>query len=164
MFVRLTFGALLFLKRRFDWSECLAVTFACAVYQFGFAAAGVSTATPLGFFDLLAVGLYLAGSAVNSFSELERTAFKADPENEGKLYTNGLFAWVRHPNYFGDVVWLSGWALLTLNPWAFVLPALATVGFAFFFIPQLSAHLAGRYGDDYAAWAASTKKLIPFIY
>ena len=71
---------------------------------------------------------------------------------------------VRHPNYFGDVVWLSGWALLTLNPWAFVLPALATAGFIIFFIPQLSAYLAGRYGDDYTAWAVTTRKLIPFVY
>jgi len=34
----------------------------------------------------------------------------------------------------------------------------------FFFIPQLSAYLAGRYGDDYVAWAATTKRLIPFVY
>jgi len=54
--------------------------------------------------------------------------------------------------------------LLTLNPWAFALPAVATVCFVFFFIPALGRYLAGRYADEYSAWAARTPKLIPFLY
>ena len=53
---------------------------------------------------------------------------------------------------------------MTLNPWAFALPALAAAGFVFFFIPSLSGYLADRYGDEYAAWAARTPKLVPGLY
>jgi len=164
MWVRMTFGALLFLRRRFDWSECFAVTGACALYQFGFAAAGVSAVAALGWFDLVAASLYVAGSGINSLAELQRYGFKEDPANQGRLFTAGLFSLVRHPNYFGDVVWLAGWALLTLNPWAFTLPALAALSFVFFFIPSLGAYLSERYGDEYDDWSARTKKLIPLLY
>ncbi len=164
MWIRMTFGALLFLKRRFDWGECLAVTAACAVYQFGFAVAGVGTAVPLGWFDLPAVFLYLAGSGINTFAELERNQFKQDPAHRDQLYTGGLFAVVQHPNYSGDIMWLIGWALLTLNPWAFLLPGLATAGFVFFFIPTLGRYLQARYGAAYERWSARTAKLVPRLY
>ena len=37
--------------------------------------------------------------------------FKRRPENKGKLFTGGLFAVSMHPNYFGDLLWVSGYAL-----------------------------------------------------
>jgi len=29
-------------------------------------------------------------------------AFISNPANKGKLMTTGLWAWTRHPNYFGE--------------------------------------------------------------
>ncbi len=38
--------------------------------------------------------------------------FKADPANEGKVLSTGLWAWTRHPNYFGDMcVWWGLWLI-----------------------------------------------------
>jgi steroid 5-alpha reductase family enzyme len=42
--------------------------------------------------------------------------FKKKPANAGQIMDRGLWAWTRHPNYFGDVcVWVSGKALLEKN-------------------------------------------------
>lgn len=164
LWVRMTTTAYLLLNRRFDWSECIAVIGAVAFYQFGFALFGGATVAPLDAVDLVAVGLFVLGSLFNTGAELQRKRFKADPANMGKLYTKGLFGLVRHPNYLGDVLWALGWAFITRNAWALLIPIVAASGFVFMFIPQLSVYLAERYGAQYDDWARRTKRLVPFVY
>jgi protein-S-isoprenylcysteine O-methyltransferase Ste14 len=164
MWLRMALTAFVLLRRRFDWSECVAVTLAAAVYQLGFALFGARTAAQIGAFDYAAVALFLIGSALNTGSEWQRERFKQDPANKGKLYTQGLFSVVRHPNYLGDILWVAAWGMLTRNWWAALIAAAAAAGFVFFFIPQLSNYLAGRYGNQYDEWAGRTRRLIPFLY
>ncbi len=164
LWVRLTMTGFVFLKRRFGWEECLSVIGAVAFYQFGFALLGIATSSPLSAVDLVSVGLFGLGSVFNTGAEFQRKRFKDNPENDGKLYTQGLFSVVRHPNYLGDVLWALGWALMTRNVWALLIPVVAAVGFAFFFIPQLSAYLSQRYDKQFESWAKRTKRLIPYIY
>ena len=71
---------------------------------------------------------------------------------------------MRHPNYLGDILWALGWALMTRNAWALLIPIVAASGFVFMFIPQLSAYLAERYGAQFDDWASATKRLVPFVY
>ncbi|MFM7410689.1 MAG: DUF1295 domain-containing protein [Actinomycetota bacterium] len=48
-----------------------------------------------------AVGLFF-----ESVGDAQLRRFKADPANEGKVMSSGLWRYTRHPNYFGDaVVW-----------------------------------------------------------
>ena len=164
LWVRMTVTAFVLLKRRFGWSECISVIGAVAFYQLGFALLGGGTQVELHARDLFGVGLFVLGSCVNTVAELQRKRFKARPENQGKLYTEGLFAVVRHPNYLGDVLWALGWAVLAHNFVAFVIPAVAAAGFIFKFIPELSAYLSDRYGQQYEGWAERTKRIFPHIY
>jgi len=164
LWIRMTYTAFVLLKRRFDWSEAGPVVGAVAFYQLGFALFGATAATALSAVDLVAVGLFALGSYLNTGSEIQRKHFKDDPANAGKLYTQKLFGLVRHPNYLGDILWAAGWALLTLNFWALLIPAVAATAFIFMFIPKLSAYLAGRYGEQYETWRQRTKRLVPFVY
>lgn len=164
LWARMTYTAFVLLKRRFDWGECVAVIGAVAFYQLGFAFLGATTVSTLSIADLGAVAVFCLGCFLNTGSEIQRKHFKENPANTGKLYTQGLFGVVRHPNYPGDILWATGWAWLTMNVWAIVIPVAAAAAFAFMFIPKLSAYLAGRYGDQYPAWARRTKRLFPYIY
>lgn len=164
MWARMTTTAYYLLKRKFGWDEAAAVSSAVAVYQVGFAALGAGRQAPLGWLDVLGVVLFALGSYLNTGGELQRKRFKDDPRNAGRLYTEGLFGLSRHINYFGDAVWLSGWAIVTHNPWAALLPIAASAGFLFGFIPNLDRYLAQRYGAQYEAWAQRTKRFIPFVY
>ena len=164
LWVRMGLGAFVLLKRRFDWSECAAVTLAVGVYQLGFALLGATTASEIGTLDYVAIALFLLGSALNTGSEWQRKRFKDDPANKGKLYTEGLFGIVRHPNYLGDTLWATGWAMMTKNWWSVLIVVACVSGFVFFFIPELSKYLAERYGEQYDEWARRTKRLVPFIY
>jgi steroid 5-alpha reductase family enzyme len=70
----------------------------------------------LGWLDYAGIGLFAVGFLFESVGDLQLARFKADPANAGKVLDSGLWAWTRHPNYFGDC----------LQWWAFLLIALAT--------------------------------------
>jgi len=121
-------------------------------------------ATDLGWLDGLAIILFIAGSWLNTGSEVQRNWWKQDAANKGKCYTGGLFRHSMHINYFGDVVLFSGWSLLTSNLWTLLLPFAMALMFAFLHIPALDAYLAGRYGHAFNEYAKQTKRLIPYVW
>ena len=164
MYLRMNLTSFYLLKRKMPIEELFGVITGCAVYQIGFILLGGWQSKPLILIDVLGILLFIIGSYFNTYSELQRKRFKNDTNNKGKLYTLGLFQYVRHINYFGDVCWVTGWSIITNNLWSGIIPIMLTLGFIFFFIPELSNYLEKNYGDDYQDWSKGTKKLIPFIY
>jgi len=164
MYVRMNLTIFYLLNRKIPIDELFGIITACAAYQIGFVLLGGWQSEPLNVLDFLGVLLFIIGSYFNTYSEIQRKRFKNDPNNKGKLYTQGLFQYARHINYFGDVCWVTGWAIITHNLWAGIIPIMLTLGFIFFFIPELSNYLEKKYGDNYQDWSKNTKKLIPFIY
>ncbi len=164
LFLRMSFALFVLLKRKFDWDELAGVVFALLVYQVGFALLGHAQVAPLGFFDASAAFLFLFGSYLNTASEWQRKRFKENPEHGGLLYTEGLFSWARHINYFGDTLWVLGWAMVTRNLWSLLVPIAITAAFLFAFIPPLSKHPATRYGEQYEDWKKNSKAFVPFVY
>ena len=99
----------------------------------------------------------------------QKTAFRSAPENNGKFINTGLWAWSRHPNYFGEIVlWigvtlialpvLSGWQLATLLSPVFVYVLLTRISG----IPMLENRAQKKWGSDpdYIAYLERTPKLI----
>ena len=65
----------------------------------------------LGWLALLGTIVWFVGVFFEAVSDYQLKRFKSQPMNEGKLMDQGLWAWTRHPNYFGD---LTVWVGLTL--------------------------------------------------
>jgi len=151
------------LKRQVGWEEAISVGVAFGLYYLGFALLGRGSGAPLSFIDLVAILIFLGGGSLNTFSELARKGWKSRSENAGKLYVHGAFSLCRHPNYLGDLLWVGAYALVTRNPWSSLVPAFLFVFFYFYNAPLLDKHLAAKYGDEYAAWAARVKSIIPFV-
>lgn len=62
--------------------------------------------------DLAAVALWAVGFLFEAVGDFQMARFKADPANQGKVCSQGLWRFTRHPNYFGDfLVW---WGLTLL--------------------------------------------------
>ncbi len=62
--------------------------------------------TPLTAFDTLGIAIWAVGVFFETVGDAQLARFKSRPENAGKVMDNGLWAWTRHPNYFGDFcVW-----------------------------------------------------------
>lgn len=163
-FVRLGFMMIVLLKRRIPWGESVSVPFAFALYYIGFSLFVLPTAKPIDILDYLAIILFIVGSVLNSGGEILRNKWKKDPENKGKIYTGGFFKYSRHINYFGDILWVTAYAIITRNWYAAIIPIFLFCFFAFYNAPKLDDYLKSKYGKDYDDYASKTKMLIPFIY
>jgi steroid 5-alpha reductase family enzyme len=119
---------------------------------------------PLGWLTCTAAFLYFLGSYLNTGSEFLRKRWKDDSRHRGRLYTEGLFRYSQHINYFGDELLFIGYALLTGSPWALIVPGLMAFGFVFVNIPMLDAYLKKKYGGEFEAYALRTKKFVPYVY
>jgi len=164
VFIRITFTMFYLIKRRIPWDEAFSIPVAYAVYYIGFAMIGYTCKTELSFIDDIAIALFLSGSYLNTRSELARDKWKKDPSNKGKLYTEGLFRYSMHINYFGDLLWVIAYAVVTRNIYSVFIPAFLFLFFAFYNIPKLDKYLAGRYGKQFEEYSKRTKKFIPYIF
>ena len=164
VFLRMSFMMLYLLKRKIPWEESVSVPMAFSLYYIGFALLVYNREIPIDWIDYSAILLFLVGSAFNTVSEVQRHLWKKYPENKGKLYTIGLFKYSMHINFFGDLLWVSAYAIITRNYYAIIIPVLLFCLFAFWNIPTLDKYLAGKYKDQFDDYQKKTKKLIPFIY
>ncbi len=163
VFARFLGTLFVFIERRMPWEEAFSVPLAFALYLLGFPLLARSNSVGFGAIEVLGIGLFVIGSFINTYSEHQRRRFKRRPENAGKLFTGGLFALSMHPNYFGDLLWVGGYACVTRNAWSWLVPAFLFCFFYFFNIPKLDRYLRDRYGEAFKAYESRTKRLIPFI-
>jgi steroid 5-alpha reductase family enzyme len=125
---------------------------------------------PMGVIGWLGAAVWAAGFGVEAIADAQKRAFRKDPTNKGSFIHTGLWAWSRHPNYFGEILlWtgialialpaLSGWQHVTLISPLFVYLLLTRVSG----IPILEERADERWGDlpDYQAYKARTPVLWP---
>jgi steroid 5-alpha reductase family enzyme len=146
------------------WEEAFSIPLAFAIYYIGYALLGFKANQPFNFADVISIILFLTGSYFNTAAELMRDKWKKAPENKGKLYTGGLFRYAMHINYFGDVLWVTAYAIVTRNWFSCFIPAFILSFFVFYNIPKLDKYLASKYGKQFEEYRQKTKKLIPFVY
>jgi protein-S-isoprenylcysteine O-methyltransferase Ste14 len=163
-YIRLLFTWFAFLKRGMTWGEALTIAPWLLCIYLLMAIAGGTNQTTLGVTGYFGLILFVIGSWMNTYSEYARGAWKERSENRGKLYTVGLFSFVRHPNYLGDLISFSGLCLISGRWITAPIPAIMLAGFIFVNIPALDSHLHKRYGKTFDEYAKRTPKLIPFIY
>jgi steroid 5-alpha reductase family enzyme len=73
--------------------------------------------TALGLLDFLGVAVWLFGFYFEAVGDAQLARFIKNPANKGKLMQSGLWAYTRHPNYFGEVlVWWGIWLIAFSAP------------------------------------------------
>ena len=124
--------------------------------------------SPFGLLDAIGLGVWVTGFAIEVIADLQKSEFRA--ANPGQYVHTGLWAWSRHPNYFGEIVlWfgvaliaastLVGWQWATMISPIFVIVLLTRVSG----IPLLEKRSDERWGDEegYRRYKDQTPVLIP---
>jgi steroid 5-alpha reductase family enzyme len=76
---------------------------------------------PFGWLDLFGTVVWIIGFLFESVGDAQLANFIKDPANKGKLMQRGLWAYTRHPNYFGEVVqWWGIWLVALSVPGAWL--------------------------------------------
>lgn len=164
IFIRIGFMMFFLLKRKIPWEESFGVPFAFALYYIGYSILVLYSSAPLNWLDYFAIALFVFGCTLNTGGEFLRNRWKNNPLNKGKIYTKGFFKYSRHINYFGDILWVTAYAIITKNWYSAIIPLLLFCAFAFYNAPKLDKYLKSKYGKGYEEYARKTKMLIPFIY
>lgn len=164
VFLRMWITVVYLVRRKIPMEETFSIPLAFALYYLGFAWLGYKTVLPPDLFDLAGILIFLFGSTLNTLSELMRQRWKNNPDNKGKIYTKGLFGWSMHINYFGDLLWVSGYAIVTRNWYSVLIILFLFSFFTFFNIPKLDKYLKEKYGEQFEIYQKKTKKFIPFVY
>ena len=134
------------------------------------AAMTFATSVPMGTLAWVGVVVWVVGFGIETTADAQKRAFKRDPANAGRFITTGIWAWSRHPNYFGEItLWvgialiaaetLSGWRWVTMISPVFVFVLLNFISG----VPLLESRGKKRWGADpeYQAYKARTPVLVP---
>ena len=157
-----------FVRFLLTWTlQGLWVTFTLAA---ALAAVTTTTRKELGVLALIGFLVWVFGFVIEVTADSQKSRFRADPENKGKFIHTGLWAWSRHPNYFGEIVlWigvavialpvLQGWQWLTLISPVFVTLLLTRISG----VPMLEKRADEKWGgqEDYEAYKERTPVLVP---
>ncbi|MDT5411917.1 MAG: hypothetical protein QOG14_4137 [Mycobacterium sp.] len=94
---------------------------------------------------LAGVLVWLAGVFFEAVGDHQLWVFKADPSHRGLLMDRGLWAWTRHPNYFGDAaVWWGLWLITLTSSWSLA-TVLSPVLMSYFLVQATGARLTEKY-------------------
>jgi steroid 5-alpha reductase family enzyme len=129
-----------------------------------------ATRVSLDWWALAGFVVWAAGFGIEAVADNQKSRFKADPANQGKFISTGLWSKSRHPNYFGEIVLWIGVLLIAvpvLEGWQWV-ALLSPVFVALLLIkgsgvPLLEAKADKKWGGrpDYEAYKKTTPVLIP---
>ncbi len=127
-------------------------------------------AAPSHSFDALwIVGLLITAAAIwiEMRSDRELFEFKRNRREGEEILETGLWAYSRHPNYFGEVlfwwgIYITGLAANSAYWWTIVGPLAMTALFLFVSVPMMERHMIERH-PSYEARRMERSSFIPWI-
>ncbi len=128
------------------------------------AAISTPNGASLGIFDLLGVAISSMGITVQALADEQLRAFVKNKTHPDQICDRGLWAYSRHPNYFGEISFWTGLAFLALGSghaawWSFAgIPAILGL-FVFASIPMMEGRQSRKPG--WADYKRRTSVLVP---
>ncbi|MGD9850377.1 MAG: DUF1295 domain-containing protein [Nitrospirales bacterium] len=118
--------------------------------------------------DLLAGSIFILALTGETLADRQLERFRGNPDNRGKVFTEGLWRYSRHPNYFFEVV--HWWAYVPLAvglSWAWAAlawPLVMMVSLLWITgVPLAEAQALSTRGDAYRAYQRTTNRIFPWL-
>jgi len=131
----------------------------------------ITSSVPL--IKFIAATIIIVGLIIEIIADHQKNSFRNNIENDGQFMNIGLFSYIRHPNYLGEIMFWTG-MFLFVSPYLVGLEWLAII--SPIFITVLLNFVSGinllekssdkRYGHlaSYNDYFKRTWRLIPFVY
>ncbi|MBP6866509.1 MAG: DUF1295 domain-containing protein [Candidatus Pacebacteria bacterium] len=121
---------------------------------------------PMGVFDYIGIAIWIIGFLFESVGDAQLAKFLKNPENKGKLMQSGLWAYTRHPNYFGEAtMWWGIWLIAFSTPYgpvSIVGPMLITfLLLKVSGVPMLEAKMSSH--PDFPEYKARVNMFVPWF-
>jgi len=118
--------------------------------------------------------LYWAfGFLLETTADIQKSIFRANPDNKDKFISSGVWLVCRHPNYLGEIILWCGLFISAsatysrFDYFAILCPIFDAILICFVSgVPILEANAEKKWGanQEYQNYKARTKVLIPFIW
>lgn len=114
--------------------------------------------------NYIGIGVWILGYFFEVVGDAQLKKFKSNPSNKGKLMTSGLWAYTRHPNYFGEATMWWGIFLISLVDSISLIGIIGPIAITFLLlkvsgVPMLEKKYEGR--EDFEEYKKRTSKFIP---
>ncbi len=148
------------------WLLTLSIAIGYAL-SFGVGAAGIGRMGHWTAFFGVGLALIIVGLGIRIYSiktlKQQFTYTITEIENHS-LIESGLYKWIRHPGYLGQLIIFAGTAL-GLSNWLSVVLMMTSVMLGYSYrMGAEERFMREHFGDAYAGYQKRTKRLIPMVY
>jgi protein-S-isoprenylcysteine O-methyltransferase Ste14 len=108
---------------------------------------------------IIGAAVFVSGFIINRQSDYILSKLRTGSDTGYKIPQGGLYRWITCPNYFGEIVIWTGWAIAT---WS-----LAGLSFAMWTVANLAPRAKSHkrwYQEKFADYPAGRKALIPGVW
>lgn len=116
--------------------------------------------------NYMGIILWIIGYYFEVVGDKQLKDFKADKSNKGKLMTDGLWSYTRHPNYFGEATVWWGIFFISINSLSemFIIISPITITLLLLFVSGVPM-LERKYKDrpDFIEYSKRTNKFLPWF-
>jgi steroid 5-alpha reductase family enzyme len=122
---------------------------------------------PFGALDIVAASVTAAAITLETLADQQLWRFLNGPRQPGEILSTGLWAYSRHPNYFGEILFWCGLFLfgLAAEPsfwWTVIGPVAMVLMFIFASVPMIDRRSVQR-RPGYAAHIAKVSAIVPWF-
>jgi steroid 5-alpha reductase family enzyme len=108
---------------------------------------------------VVALPLYIFGSLINATADVQKMTAKS---MGATLVNDGIWRFVRHVNYFGDLMRYISFSIISGSLWAFLLPGIIFLLYLQRIVQQEQS-MAAKY-PDFAVYQQNSARLFPWIW
>jgi protein-S-isoprenylcysteine O-methyltransferase Ste14 len=110
---------------------------------------------------ITSIGFILIILAFRAFNLREFLGFQAETQSE--LVVSGMYRFVRHPLYFGTMIFIAGLYLLLPSD---IMLSVLVISYVYIWIGSRleERKLRALFGESYKAYSQKVKSLIPYVY
>lgn len=120
----------------------------------------------LNLINILGVIVWIVGAYFEVVGDKQLSDFKKDASNKGKLMTNGLWQYTRHPNYFGEATMWWGIFFITISSISqlYMIISPVTITYLLIYVSGVPL-LENKYKDrkDFKEYSKRTNKFFPWF-